>query len=162
MISKYLIVYTALAFAVTTEAFVTQKKLNTFVVVSRTEIRDVKDVPKDSGSGISYSERSRPYRRDVFTQEDWVRHRSSDRFVGNLVKLTRSGVVRSLFQEMGLIASTATFICVVNAFFAVGFTDFAGVHHEPLLSGFPVLQLPAAFFTLSSPALSLLLGAFVG
>mgnify|MGYP003477040580 CR=1 FL=1 len=55
----------------------------------------------------------------------------------------------------------ATFICVFNALLAAGYDDFSGVHHSPLVDiGLPVLSLPSAFFTLSSPALSLLLGTF--
>ena len=53
-------------------------------VASTTAINDVSSVPTDDGSGLSYSERSRPYRRDVFNYDDWVRHRSSDRFAGRL------------------------------------------------------------------------------
>jgi len=124
---------------------------------SSTAIYDVHTVPKDDGSGISYSERSRPYRRDVFAYDDWVRHRSSERFAGRLGKLTKSGIVRSLSKEIGLIAGAAVFICVFNALLGGGYDDFSGVHHEALVEGFPVLKLPAMFFTLSSPALSLLL-----
>jgi hypothetical protein len=55
---------------------------------------DVRYTPKDDGSGLDYAERSRPFRRDVFAYDDWVRHRSSDRFAGRLMKLFRSGIVR--------------------------------------------------------------------
>jgi hypothetical protein len=129
--------------------------------VSKTAVYDVHTVPRDDGSGISYSERSRPFRRDVFAYDDWVRHRSSDRFAGRLGKLTKSGIVRSLSKEIALIAGAATFICLFNALLGSGFDDLAGIHQGPLISGFPVLSLPATFFTLSSPALSLLLGEFV-
>jgi len=124
-----------------------------------TRLFDVTSVPRDDGSGLSYAERSRPYRRDVFAYDDWVRHRSSERFSGRLGKLTKSGIVRALFDEIILTSSVATFICVFNALLVAGFDDFAGVHHDPLISiGLPVLSLPSQFFTLSSPALSLLLG----
>jgi hypothetical protein len=55
---------------------------------------DVRYTPKDDGSGLDYAERSRPFRRDVFAYDDWVRHRSSGRFAGRLIKLFRSGIVR--------------------------------------------------------------------
>lgn len=88
-----------------------------------------------------------------------MRHRSSDRFAGRLIKLTRSGIVRALTKEIALTTSVATFICLFNALLVVGWDGFGGVHHDPLINtGLPVLALPAMFFTLSSPALSLLLG----
>jgi ion channel-forming bestrophin family protein len=124
-----------------------------------TALNEVSSVPRDDGSGISYSERSRPYRRDVFSYDDWVRHRSSERFTGRLKKLTKSGIARALTDEVLLLAAVATFICTFNALLVVGFDDFANVHHDPLINlGLPLLSLPAMFFTLSSPALSLLLG----
>ena len=120
---------------------------------------ELTSVPRKDSSGLSYAERSRPYRRDVFSYDDWVRHRSSERFSGRLGKLTKSGIVRALFDEIILTSSVATFICLFNALMVVGFDDFAGVHHDALINfGLPVLKLPAMFFTLSSPALSLLLG----
>jgi hypothetical protein len=124
-----------------------------------TALYEVSSVPKDDGSGISYSERSRPYRRDVFNYDDWVRHRSSERFTGRLAKLTKSGIARALTDEVLLLAAVATFICTFNALLVAGFDDFANVHHDPLINlGLPALSLPSMFFTLSSPALSLLLG----
>jgi hypothetical protein len=136
----------------------TPSSIPTTTKVSKTAVFDVHTVPRDDGSGISYSERSRPYRRDVFAYDDWVKHRSSDRFTGRLGKLTKSGIVRSLSKEIALIAGAATFICIFNALLGSGYDDFTGVHHAPLVSGLPTLSLPATFFTLSSPALSLLLG----
>ena len=128
---------------------------------STTALYDVAWVPTDDGSGISYSERSRPYRRDVFAYDDWVRHRSTERFTGRLSKLGKSGIVRALSYEVQLLAAVATFICVFNALCVTGYEDLANVHHDPLINiGLPVLSLPAMFFTLSSPALSLLLGNY--
>lgn len=118
----------------------------------------ISSVPKDDRSGVSYGERSRPYRRDVFGYDDWVRHRSSDRFVGNLLDVFKSGVVQQLLREVYLTGSVATFMCVYNALLVNGFDDFAGLHHDPLVQGFYVLALPGVFFALTSPALSLLLG----
>jgi hypothetical protein len=124
-----------------------------------TQLYDVAWVPTDDGSGISYSERSRPYRRDVFAYDDWVRHRSTERFTGRLSKLGKSGIVRALSYEVQLLAAVATFICVFNALCVTGYDDFSNIHHDPLIQmSLPVLSLPAMFFTLSSPALSLLLG----
>jgi len=146
----------------TTKAFAPPRQPHQakFLTTTTTRLFDVTSVPRDDGSGLSYAERSRPYRRDVFAYDDWVRHRSSERFSGRLGKLTKSGIVRALFDEIILTSSVATFICVFNALLVAGFDDFAGAHHDPLISiGLPVLSLPSQFFTLSSPALSLLLGA---
>jgi len=127
-----------------------------------TQLYGVESVPRDDGSGLSYAERSRPYRRDVFSYDDWVRHRSSERFSGRLGKLTKSGIVRALSDEILLTSSVATFICVFNALLVAGFDDLGGVHHDAWINiGLPLLKLPAMFFTLSSPALSLLLGTCV-
>ena len=71
----------------------------------------------------------------------------------------KSGVVRQLTTETLFIGSIATFICVYNALFSVGWDDFSGVHHNPFLD-WPTLKLPLQPFTLSSPALGLLLGRF--
>lgn len=148
---------------VVTEAFtpvaITPKVMT--IKTSDTVLYDVQTVFDDDGSGVSYSERSRPYRRDVFAYDDWVKHRSSARFTGRLAKLTQSGVVRSLSKELALITAVASFIAIFNALAGGGYDDFSGIHHDPLISIFPVLQLPATFFTLSSPALSLLLGTYI-
>jgi hypothetical protein len=130
-----------------------------FRVHSSTTLFDVASVPKDDGSGVSYSERSRPYRRDVFAYDDWVRHRSAERFTGRLPKLFKSGIARALAYEVQLLTAVAAFICVFNALCVAGYDDFSGIHYDPLINiGLPVLALPSMFFTLSSPALSLLLG----
>jgi hypothetical protein len=124
-----------------------------------TALNEVSSVPRDDGSGISYSERSRPYRRDLFNYDDWVQHRSSKRFIGRFKNLTKSGVSWALTDEVLLLAAVATFVCSFNAFLVVGYDDFANVHHDPLINfRLPVLSLPFMFFTLTSPALSLLLG----
>jgi hypothetical protein len=136
-------------------------RTTTTTSTSTTALYDVSWVPTDDGSGISYSERSRPYRRDVFAYDDWVRHRSSERFTGRLSKLSKSGIVRALAYEVQLLAAVATFVCVFNALCVAGYDDFSGIHHDPLIGiGLPVLSLPPMFFTLSSPALSLLLGTW--
>jgi hypothetical protein len=123
---------------------------------------NVANVPKDDGSGLSYAERSRPFRRDVFSYDLWVKHRSTDRFVGNLFDVLKSGVVRQLLGEVFLVTSVAVFICAYNSLFVDGYDDFTGAHHAAIYTSqfLPILKMPADFFTLSSPALSLLLGKF--
>lgn len=60
----------------------------------------------------------------------------------------------------------ASFIAVYNALCVVGFEDFEGVFHNPvvhdLVFPLPLLFLPLGGFTLSSPALALILGKCFG
>ena len=111
--------------------------------------------PKD----ISYGEESRKYRRTVYTHDDWVKHRSPDRFVRNLVAITSSGVYKNLAKEVVATTSVATFIVLYNML-AGGYDTFTGEHMDGVLSSLPVLALPLAPFTLASPSLGLLLGTY--
>ena len=109
---------------------------------------------------MSYAERSRMLRRDVFGYDDWVNHRSTDRFIGNLLNmLNKSGIFRILLPEILKYTFIAVFVCLYNALLVTGYDDFVGVHHEAFAS-FPVCKLPAEFFSLTTPSLALLLGKF--
>jgi len=127
------------------------------------QIRTLTDVSLNAKMSIEelelqYGEQSRPFRRDFFSHEKWVKHRAPYRFTRNLANILKSGVVRSLAKEIFLISSVATFLVGWNALFVAGLDDFAGVHHAPLIPlNVPLLKLPLEPFTLSSPALSLLL-----
>lgn len=121
----------------------------------------VSRIPRNDGSGLPYGERSRPYRRNFYTQPDWEKHRSRDRFIGNLLTFFKSGVVRQLKEELLLMFSVSTFVWAYNCFLVAGWDDFNGVHHDGLVSWFRLLEMPSVFFTFSSPALSLLLGTCV-
>eukprot|EP00977_Amphora_coffeiformis_P016038 scaffold4855_cov195-Amphora_coffeaeformis.AAC.23 len=118
---------------------------------------------KDASNALSYSEQSRRYRRDFFTHDSWLRHRSKDRFVGTLIKILDSGVVRALAEELIVVGGVATFVIVYNALCVVGYDDLMLQHHDALAApgSYPLMWLPLAGFTLSSPALSLLLGECV-
>ena len=48
----------------------------------------------------TYGEGSRKYRRTVYTHNEWVKHRSSDRFIRNLSSIFNSGVYKSLAKEV--------------------------------------------------------------
>ena len=108
---------------------------------------------------ISYGEESRKYRRTVYTHDDWVRHRSPDRFWRNLRAFTSSGVYKNLAKEVVATTSVATFVVVYNCLVG-GYEDFAHNHYDPLFNSplLPLFGLPLAPFTLSSPSLGLLLG----
>jgi Bestrophin, RFP-TM, chloride channel len=118
----------------------------------------IKYLPVEDNSALSYGERSRPYRRDVFDNDEWLRVRSNTRFASNLLTIFESGVVRQLLKEVILTTAVATFICAYNALLVKGYDDFSGIHHDPLVQGFYVFSIPGVFFSLTSPALSLLLG----
>ena len=108
---------------------------------------------------LNYGEESRKYRRTVFTHEDWVKHRSPDRFTRQLTNIVSSGVYKNIAREVFATTSVAVFVCVYNAIFH-GYTDFNGVNHASQFEGWmlPLLALPLTPFTLSSPSLGLLLG----
>jgi len=107
---------------------------------------------------ISYGEESRKYRRTVYTHDDWRKHRRSDRFIYYLSSLTSSGIYKSMAREVSATTAVATFVCLYNALVG-GYTDFEGVQHGALVADnlLPLLGLPMAPFTLSSPSLGLLL-----
>jgi putative membrane protein len=93
---------------------------------------------------VRYGESSREYRRTVYNHQDWIKHRSSDSLFTNLSSILTSGIVRQLFQEIGLVSTIATAVVVWNGIVAPEY-------------GLPMFCLPTAPFTLSSPALGLLL-----
>lgn len=120
-------------------------------------------VQQDEPSPLSYSEKSRAFRRDFYTHESWIKHRSKERFVGTIIKIFESGVVRALVEELVIVGGVAFFVLVYNALLITGWEDFALVYHDPIMTStaFPPMYLPLTGFTLSSSALSLLLGACV-
>jgi putative membrane protein len=105
-----------------------------------------------------YGEESRAYRRTVYTHDDWVRHRSSDRFFRNLASFAGSGIYKSLFKEVITTTTVASFVVIWNMIFGE-YQDLMNITHNGILhdSIIPVLALPLAPFTLSSPSLGLLL-----
>jgi hypothetical protein len=114
-----------------------------------------------AGKDGSYGEDSRRFRRTFYTHDDWPRHRSPNRLLRNFVTITSSGIFRQMLREVGLVVAVSTSVIVWNCALVVGFDDLVGHHHAPLFgtsAGFPLLELPLDPFTLSSPALGLLLG----
>eukprot|EP00591_Stephanopyxis_turris_P013526 CAMPEP_0195511510 /NCGR_PEP_ID=MMETSP0794_2-20130614/3794_1 /TAXON_ID=515487 /ORGANISM="Stephanopyxis turris, Strain CCMP 815" /LENGTH=364 /DNA_ID=CAMNT_0040639113 /DNA_START=323 /DNA_END=1417 /DNA_ORIENTATION=+ len=106
----------------------------------------------------SYSESSRKFRRTFYTQPDWVKHRDSNRFLKNIRTTFDSGVIRQVAKEVAFVGAFAIFIFIWNNGLATGWDDFQGVHHDALFGGNGFeLKLPLTPFTLSSPALALLL-----
>jgi putative membrane protein len=115
---------------------------------------------KDLERFQSYGEASRKFRRSYFTHSDWLKARRDDRFLYNFKTILNSGIARQLAKEVGTVAGISAFIVVWNALLVAGFDGFGGVHHNPIFDTsdlIPLLKLPADPFTLSSPALGLLL-----
>lgn len=99
---------------------------------------------------VPYGEESRKYRRTVFDYDDWVTHRNTEKIVTNLKGMFFSGVIRQLREEV-------LFVTLASAL-VVFWNDFL-IFPDEFINGFmlPKLILPALPFTLSSPALGLLL-----
>lgn len=106
----------------------------------------------------TYGEVSRAYRRTVYTHDDWVKHRSPNRFFRNLSSIPSSGVYKNLAKEVIATTAVATFVVFWNCIFG-DYQDFSSVSHKGPLhdSLIPILTLPLAPFTLASPSLGLLL-----
>jgi putative membrane protein len=109
------------------------------------------DATKKLGS-VPYGETSRKYRRTVFRHKDWVEHRSSSsRIIDNLQSIFFSGVVRQLRPQVTAVTVVATVVLTWNYLV----TTNTGLPTDSL--HFTELSLPTLPFTLSSPALGLLL-----
>lgn len=91
--------------------------------------------------GESYTEDNRPFRRTVFMHDDWVRHRSSNRFLRNMRSLPSSGINQALSKELTFVTLVALFVVVLNAL-GGGYQDFSGLSHPGPLH-FAPLMLPA-------------------
>jgi len=108
----------------------------------------------------SYGELSRDYRRTVYMHDEWVKHRSNERFAANLISVFNSGVTRQLTKQLIVVSATSIFVIVMNG--AIGeYTDLEGVVKTgPLHFLAPdtgAISLPSLVFTLSEAALALLL-----
>ncbi|KAL1528022.1 hypothetical protein AB1Y20_009391 [Prymnesium parvum] len=110
--------------------------------------------------GSAYAEASRQYRRTVYMHDEWVKHRSSERFFRNVRTIGSSGVAQSLGTELSFVTGTAIF-CVLINMLLTGYQDFSGVMQEAPFAMvgkyLGPISLPALPFTISMPALSLLL-----
>lgn len=120
---------------------------------------DTDDISTDNNTKMIYGERSRRFRRTIYTAEDWIQHRDPNRFFRNLVSIFRSGVANQVYKEVFFVTVAAAFVDIWNGLFLTGYSDFSGGQHEPLYQ-FPnylLLELPIEPFQLSSTVLGLLL-----
>ena len=92
-------------------------------------------------------------------RDQWVKHRSPDRFVNNLSTLFNSGIYKNVGKEVFATTSVAVFVFAWNMLVG-GYQDLAGVTHDPIIQGewAKVVGLPLQAFTTVSPSLGLLLG----
>jgi len=111
---------------------------------------------RETTIGSEYQEATRAYRRTVYMHQEWVDHRSTERFFRSLTTILESGVLRARNKEVNLILGFASFLVVWNSI-AGGYTDFEMVKHGAIIPHLPVLSVPLSFFTLTSPTLGLLL-----
>ena len=104
-----------------------------------------------------YKERSRQYRRTVFTTQDWVEFRSSDRIYKNLSTMFTSGIIRGLWLEVGTVTSIALAVFAVNWLISHGLVGGDLVSESAAAHKGAAISLPTLPFQLSSSALGLLL-----
>ncbi|CAJ1964457.1 unnamed protein product [Cylindrotheca closterium] len=97
---------------------------------------------------ISYGEESRKFRRTIYSHDDWVKHRSPNRFLRNVMSIAKSGIYKNISNEAVAVTFVATFLVVWNT----------TVQKEVLSGPFTALTFPMTAFTLSSSSLGLLLG----
>ena len=107
----------------------------------------------------TYGEKSREFRRTVYSHEDWVKHRSTDRFYRNLSTIFYSGVTINLAKEVLSVTFVAAFVigwnCIFGEYQDLNFVSHPGPMSDSIV---PILSLPMSVFTLASPSLGLLLG----
>ena len=113
-------------------------------------LKNLVDVPK--------GDEQRKLRRTVYSHDDWKKHRSQDRFLIYLAASFKSGVYKNLAGEVLVATAIAAFCCLYNVLVIDGWTDLSGVQYAPLSESLPKLIIPMTAFTLTSPALGLLLG----
>ena len=89
-------------------------------------------------TGSEFQEAARPYRRDVFGAEEWVKHRSTDRFRKSMMTLFQSGVFRARYAEV-----------LTSMFIAAFVTAWNHVLRAKLVPQLPLLALSLNFFILA-------------
>jgi hypothetical protein len=153
------------AAAVTPRSAVEPRMVATQDDICVDEICDVVDEPEPTlrswwTAGSDYAEDSRQYRRTVYMHDEWVKHRSNERFIKNMLTISSSGVGKSLSKELAFVTGTAIFCVVVNCLLG-SYQDLSGVVHPgpyaELGKQLGAISLPALPFSICMPALSLLL-----
>eukprot|EP00985_Skeletonema_marinoi_P019865 scaffold11538_cov74-Skeletonema_marinoi.AAC.1 len=159
MISRFTIATAILAAATQTVAFAPANKHA--VLSSTTSINMGPPIDPSAPVTETYGEGSRKYRRTVYTHNEWVKHRSSDRFVNNLTTLISSGIYKNIGKEVLATTSVAAFVWAWNLV-SGGYEDFSGsqiAQSVTLIASkwATEIGLPLTIFTTLSPSLGLLL-----
>ena len=90
----------ALMGATTIEAFVPQSAQTATTATKPIAYEDMSSTsmpaspPDTATKDIPYGETSRQFRRTVYNHEDWVKHRSPNRFAKNLFTIVSSGIYK--------------------------------------------------------------------
>jgi putative membrane protein len=108
---------------------------------------------------LEYGEESRRYRRTVYTHDDWVIHRSPDRFYKNIITTTSSGIYKNVARETLAIVGVSVLVILWNMATG-GYTDLNGIQQDAFIQNtfLPTISVPLTPFTMSSPFLGYLLG----
>mmetsp|Transcript_29385 Transcript_29385/g.70878 ORF Transcript_29385/g.70878 Transcript_29385/m.70878 type:complete len:193 (+) Transcript_29385:115-693(+) len=159
-VAALVVALVATSTSTTVDAFVMPQSSSTTLSSAATSSKTPKtsdtQLFMDDEYEIPYGEESRKYRRTVYTHDDWVKHRSPNRFVGNLWSIPRSGIYKNMGREIVATSSVALFVFLYNMLTG-GYDDFSQIHHDPLIGFLPKMTLPLAPFTLASSSLGLLL-----
>ena len=106
---------------------------------------------------VPYGEQSRQYRRTVYSHGDWIRHRNptnpAGRIFTNIRGMFFSGIIRQMRSDIAMVTLVATFVVLWNDYIV----PWSESDTHATLTNLPDLDLPLSAFTLSSPALGLLL-----
>lgn len=84
----------ALTLVGSVDAFVPQSVQTTTPSVETSSTALSAGPPDTATKDIPYGETSRQFRRTVYTHDDWVKHRSPNRFVKNIFSLVNSGIYK--------------------------------------------------------------------
>lgn len=107
---------------------------------------------------VPYGEKSRKYRRTIYAYSDWVSHRDSNsRIVDNLRGMLFSGIVRQLRPQVTTVALSAVVVLIWNVLLQPLMQSYVSMTTTSMMINVPLISLPSLPFTLSSPALGLLL-----
>lgn len=109
----------------------------------------------------AWRESSRKYSRTVFEAKDWLRYRRSTRLIEMVLSSLESGVLRALWFDISVVVMICSALLVYNHGIEDGYLQQALSDAPAAVQNFvkhlPVAKIPLSAFTITSPALGLLL-----
>mmetsp|Transcript_64940 Transcript_64940/g.159907 ORF Transcript_64940/g.159907 Transcript_64940/m.159907 type:complete len:624 (+) Transcript_64940:167-2038(+) len=133
------------------------------VKASGTAAREARDkfFENIAGRTDAWRENSRRYSRTVFEASDWLKYRRSTRLIEMVLSTFNSGVLRALWFDIAVVVTLCSALLLYNHGIEDGYLlqALSGTP-EPVQEAakqLPVAKLPLSPFTISSPALGLLL-----